>query len=1467
MKKLLSLVLTLAIIFGVISETVFAYGSDKSRTYESGNCTISYIVTNEWDRNQQIVMSITNNGEKMLRNWAVKFDTSGAVLSPWNADVYSADSNSVVLRNCGYNYEIMPNTTIEFGFQLNGEALSIPESVSLCNKVVDSTDKAEVSYEIYDIWDNGFNAAVSVKNISDEPLVAWKLSFDGNFDIVSLWNGTLLHTSNGSFAVENDITTTLIEKGETKTFGFRGTIASGQKPVMSNFSMTSVVIDTNAEQPDQPIEPEEPYEDIIQCFGKYIKEENAIDVYWFSTSEETVYVYENTDSSGWRRVAEVSDSNSYKYNITKEFLVKYIKVIQETENGTIESSVFAVANSDDGYACVWPDTDGDGLPDYIEEIYDTDPENPDTDGDGLTDYEEVYSIGTNPLKSDTDENGINDADDDPDNDGLTNREELDIGTSPFSADTDEDGLSDYDEVNKFNTDPLNTDSDNDTLSDGDEIAIGLDPNNPETFGVPDAEYKTKQTISADSKALENVNTEESPYKLSLEITASGNVSGTLTAETSSFSAAIDSNIQLGEIIDLKYFSGDVEQVKLNFTIGDSYVENTLDLFPDDESIKGIRRLTVFKYFEDINMLLPIETEYDEATNTVSATVDELGTYCVVDIEQWLYNIIGVKIPEAALLENITDDDFDGIEIENFDFAEEETRLSYSSAAIEDEAEFEVDTASFYSVPSIASSQVISGFKEVEVGSPVDVVFILQTAGESTSYFNGQKTMITNVMSSLLERFGAQNVRVCVITYNLSGAKLLNANTWFSDVNELQDALSAITYKITSSYVNRGSAVSKLISDVSFKASASKFVFQVMNGATNVGSGYFSQLDACSRLSINYSELMPSGYSYISSSYAASVSAAIKKTNGLNLTYNSRTSATTIYNHICNYTEPPRVEYDVIIPTGWSTIRLKGILDPENDIDTDYDNLTDWEEVDNEHISFDTYGSIVLPSLAECMAMPNKPYAENGLSQYKESLRPSGMPSSALEQMFEAVSEEVYVLPITSNPTKADSDGDGLLDGSPQTHNGKYIAPKDNAPLKYDGPVNAWKNHIATSKTSMVTEYSSDFGSTGVEVVNDFLTVIDDNVNIEFDTVDGKLLHVNASVDVEIKIPCSDIITLLKVISVFWLENREYIHTGAQEFEDSLYISLNLFGEKLSNINPCFEIAPDQLEDFIKDFSNFIEERYQDIDSLIDTASNKTLNIRLALQSDDFVVNADDLVDIGLGLAPALDTTKDAWGWAAKCVKTICEGSTVLGARLLNFVLDADGVAYHSQPDTWQRAFGYNDLYDLVFEKGSFMHKAKYDFMSGDTKYALWMWKGDYWNLQSGAEIGLYYIDNNRDQLSEAAHYYCMENTMPMSLSLYNRDDNRYTNVFCWYPDDAQWWVTGFNAHSEFTNPEPDKMVAIGSIDFSSEVCLYDDFKSTEMDEKLISLNNYFYFDDENHILWILWTQDDGREYNFAYRNS
>ena len=66
---------------------------------------------------------------------------------------------------------------------------------------------------------------------------------------------------------------------------------------------------------------------------------------------------------------------------------------------------------------------------------------------------------------------------DPDGDGLTNDQEAALGTDPLKADSDGDGISDGDEVNSYRTNPLIADSDGDWVSDGDEIAAGTDPNN------------------------------------------------------------------------------------------------------------------------------------------------------------------------------------------------------------------------------------------------------------------------------------------------------------------------------------------------------------------------------------------------------------------------------------------------------------------------------------------------------------------------------------------------------------------------------------------------------------------------------------------------------------------------------------------------------------------------------------------------------------------------------------------------------------------------------------------------------------------------------------------------------------------------------------------------------------------------------------------------------------------------------
>lgn len=60
-------------------------------------------------------------------------------------------------------------------------------------------------------------------------------------------------------------------------------------------------------------------------------------------------------------------------------------------------------------------------------------------------------------------------------DGLTNEEEKSLGTDPTKADSDNDGLLDKEEIKIYQTDPLNPDTDGDGHQDGIEVKKGYDP--------------------------------------------------------------------------------------------------------------------------------------------------------------------------------------------------------------------------------------------------------------------------------------------------------------------------------------------------------------------------------------------------------------------------------------------------------------------------------------------------------------------------------------------------------------------------------------------------------------------------------------------------------------------------------------------------------------------------------------------------------------------------------------------------------------------------------------------------------------------------------------------------------------------------------------------------------------------------------------------------------------------------------
>ena len=88
---------------------------------------------------------------------------------------------------------------------------------------------------------------------------------------------------------------------------------------------------------------------------------------------------------------------------------------------------------------------------------------------------------------------------DTDLDFLPDRRERELGTDPLRPDSDRDGLNDGDEVLVFVTDPLNPDSDADGYQDGEEVRNGYNPLGAgKLFGKPTSTIGMTSSTNASS---------------------------------------------------------------------------------------------------------------------------------------------------------------------------------------------------------------------------------------------------------------------------------------------------------------------------------------------------------------------------------------------------------------------------------------------------------------------------------------------------------------------------------------------------------------------------------------------------------------------------------------------------------------------------------------------------------------------------------------------------------------------------------------------------------------------------------------------------------------------------------------------------------------------------------------------------------------------------------------------------------
>lgn len=660
------------------------------------------------------------------------------------------------------------------------------------------------------------------------------------------------------------------------------------------------------------------------------------------------------------------------------------------------------------------DSDEDGLTDY-EEVYTykTDPFNADTDKDRLPDGYEVYILGIDPADYDTLDQGISDGEYDFDADGFTNYEEYLYGFDPRNPDTDSDGLSEWDEVYIYNTDPLNPDTDGDGIFDGDEILLGLNPCKQDSFGdgILDNERTSLQTVNNDD--LDIINSDNA-YILSIDITAAGIANNSIIIDESDFNYLSDINgAVIGKVFSIEYEAKLlVENIKISLKMNENEI-NSKKNFPNSQYFDGINRFAVFHYYEEYNIMYPVDVIYDYINDTLTIETSEIGDYFIVDLDRWFFETSTTPSSSQNELQSVSYsyNDFTSMKINNnsnelisSDFPSEKI-ITFSIG----ENDFIIGNDDFISTeslfeefadetqpisPLMFSSPILPSVTSVtEKMKPVDVVFMVDCSDNLDDNFNNVKDQIKKIARQIFDN--CDSARITVIGFDLNNAYTIAG--WTSSYANLETQVNTLTQ---TSYTWCTTAQPlRMCADLSYRSNAQRFgvlIFDSYSQYVATNDDYYDFPEVIQSIvdkDINFSILIDSGKTVSLQEITQSLATKTGGYIGTNMgNFNTR-----LYQHIYDNTEktasspdpdpdpdpdPRPVDLSGKVYFSNFTTNLSdgltyngygfsGSLLKGSDTNSDYDPVSDSDEVDWNHLNYNklnnTYSCITMKEWGDILS--------------------------------------------------------------------------------------------------------------------------------------------------------------------------------------------------------------------------------------------------------------------------------------------------------------------------------------------------------------------------------------------------------------------------------------------------------------------------------------------------------------------
>jgi len=597
----------------------------------------------------------------------------------------------------------------------------------------------------------------------------------------------------------------------------------------------------------------------------------------------------------------------------------------------------------------------------------------DSDYDGIEDVYEIYVYGTDPYNADTDGDALPDG-----------YEIYYTGTDPLENDSDGDGISDGDEDSDgdgltnaeeyaLETDPIKADSDRDGLNDGEEVTIySTDPLNEDTDGdgITDGD---EVTLGLDPNSAATDGTPDAERTFEQKIEADSTVFYLVNTESKPFSVSVE--IEAAGVAENNITA---QYSSRSYVINNDAILGTAPEFSYTEGLT----VSSMKINFDLKESAVTETE---ANGEYAAVSDEFA-----GIRR--YNVFRYESTNNSLLP-----------VETY-FDEENNRIyAYTD---------EMGTYCLIDMTILLSSWGYNPSEESEAsaisedeGEEIDIIFL-------TYFTTGYASLVKDVLQEIADEAYsyADNVHMYFVAYTGDVYAVESERYYAESAEECANVLARMSGTSSTPYLKTGFAVAN---EIEVRENAQKHLFLIDGLVEPIAASSNSDLSEMLEEGFNFGIICNANSSNYSAYYTLASGNVSEKIGGFK---------DFVIDQI-DFTESTEEDGEYIITSSGLTPLPEdfGEISTDSKADYDGDGIADTTEIyfsalgkdGTMLVGYDDNGGVILPSYAECIAAGGT-YVKSGLSRLGGT--------SAAEYL-----EKIKVLPIRSDPTSKDGDGDGILD--------------------------------------------------------------------------------------------------------------------------------------------------------------------------------------------------------------------------------------------------------------------------------------------------------------------------------------------------------------------------------------------------------------------------------------------------------